>query len=468
MHIFVIAGIVFVVSLAGVSADVALDGNSRACQGLKYFSERQVSVAMPLLLQSINEVSNDFVALEYIGAAYSMAARRLANTKRTNRKHHKKLVKQEKSALQQACFYFRKAIVAYDHRHDTDGDQSTSVKKDIDPSNYPQIQYANDHRQVLRSYGDALRWLGRKNESRNVFERGVYLKLWKTATCRPLNPLPVVDFSKFKLPKNTKRVHNAYFLTNKLFSYILDPIQEKVLPALKEFFSVEVLQRNKRSYLRESLYSHFPWRPDSGGLARDGGWYSMTFVKDGIPNEEVLRYFPKLKEVFNEHWLENHPALLVKSGQVKLSLMTNGTHVRPHAGPSNSRLRMHCALIVPNAYTKETRSRGLFLRVGDRKKRWEIDQCFIFDESCEHEVKLPKNMDMPRLVLIVDFANILLETRDTYISNGINMKYLKKVKSQRSRDTIVQILDDEYYNFHENFERNARQNIEHSYQSDML
>ena len=77
-------------------------------------------------------------------------------------------------------------------------------------------------------------------------------------------------------------------------------------------------------------------------------------------------------------------------------------------------------------------------------------------------------MDMPRLVLIVDFANILLETRDGYINNGINMKYLKKAKSQRARDRIVQTLDNEYYNFHENLKRNARQGIENSYQADML
>ena len=95
----------------------------------------------------------------------------------------------------------------------------------------------------------------------------------------------------------------------------------------------------------------------------------MVFSRDGIPNEEVLRYFPKLKKVFSELWLETHPSLIVKSGQVKLSLMTNGTHVRPHAGPSNSRLRMHCALIVPNDYVKETRSRGLFLRVGNQKEK---------------------------------------------------------------------------------------------------
>eukprot|EP00944_MAST-04C_sp_MAST-4C-sp1_P013002 g13002.t1 len=466
MQFFVISVIIFV---AGVNADGAIDGNRRACAGLKYFSERQVSVAMPILLQSINEVQNDFVALEYIGAAYSMAARRLANLKRKNREHHKKLVKQEKDALQQACFYFGKAIAAYDYRHETDGDHSTTIKPNIDPSNYPQIQYANDHRQVLRSYGDALRWLGKKKESHSVFERGVYLKLWKTTTCRPINPLPVVEFAKLKSAQNVERDSNAYFLNNKLFSYILDPIQKKILPALKEIFSVKALRRNESLFLRESFYSsHFPWRPDSGGLARGGGWYSMVFSRDGIPNEEVLRYFPKLKKVFSELWLETHPSLIVKSGQVKLSLMTNGTHVRPHAGPSNSRLRMHCALIVPNDYVKETRSRGLFLRVGNQKKKWEIDQCFIFDESCEHEVKLPKSMDMPRLVLIVDFANILLETRDGYINNGINLKYLKKAKSQRVRERIMQTLDNEYYNFHENLKRNARQGIENSYQADML
>ena len=111
-------------------------------------------------------MQNDFVALEYIGAAYTMAARRLANRKRRI-EHHKKLVKQEKNALQQACFTFRKAIAAYDYRNGWN--HSTTVRENIDPLNY-QIEYANDH-QVLRSYGDALPgW--EEEKSRSVFERG--------------------------------------------------------------------------------------------------------------------------------------------------------------------------------------------------------------------------------------------------------------------------------------------------------
>lgn len=43
-----------------------------------------------------------------------------------------------------------------------------------------------------------------------------------------------------------------------------------------------------------------------------------------------------------------------KRGQVKFSLMSEGTHVHPHAGPTNCRLRAHLGLVVPE-HTGEIR-----------------------------------------------------------------------------------------------------------------
>lgn len=78
-------------------------------------------------------------------------------------------------------------------------------------------------------------------------------------------------------------------------------------------------------------------------------------------------------------------------GQVKFSVMQPGTHVWPHCGPTNCRLRAHLGLRVP---------RQTFLRVASRWRTWREGEWLIFDDSFEHEVW--HNGTTPRLVLIVD------------------------------------------------------------------
>lgn len=48
---------------------------------------------------------------------------------------------------------------------------------------------------------------------------------------------------------------------------------------------------------------------------------------------------------------EFEPAAGCRRGQVKFSVMEPGTHVWPHCGPTNCRLRAHLGLIVPSNVT---------------------------------------------------------------------------------------------------------------------
>ncbi|XP_062710576.1 aspartyl/asparaginyl beta-hydroxylase isoform X8 [Aedes albopictus] len=81
-----------------------------------------------------------------------------------------------------------------------------------------------------------------------------------------------------------------------------------------------------------------------------------------------------------------------KRGQVKFSVMHPGTHVWPHCGPTNCRIRAHLGLKVPS---------GTFIRVAEETRSWENGKWLIFDDSFEHEVW--HNGTSTRLVLIVDF-----------------------------------------------------------------
>ena len=55
------------------------------------------------------------------------------------------------------------------------------------------------------------------------------------------------------------------------------------------------------------------------------------------------------------------------------------------------------------------------MQVGTDFMTWSHDECFVFDESCEHAVFVPQNMSSIRVVLIVDFANPLLLHKKDYL-----------------------------------------------------
>ena len=71
--------------------------------------------------------------------------------------------------------------------------------------------------------------------------------------------------------------------------------------------------------------------------------------------------------------------------------MQPGTHVWPHTGPTNCRIRSHLGLVVPE---------GARLRVSNVTQSWTEGKVLIFDDSFEHEVW--HQGPSYRLVLIVD------------------------------------------------------------------
>uniref|UniRef100_A0AAX7VAV8 Un-named hu7910 n=1 Tax=Astatotilapia calliptera TaxID=8154 RepID=A0AAX7VAV8_ASTCA len=91
--------------------------------------------------------------------------------------------------------------------------------------------------------------------------------------------------------------------------------------------------------------------------------------------------------------LERFPeATGCKRGQIKFSVMQPGTHVWPHTGPTNCRLRMHLGLVIPK--------HGCKIRCTNETREWEEGKVLIFDDSFEHEVW--QEADSYRLIFIVD------------------------------------------------------------------
>jgi hypothetical protein len=100
--------------------------------------------------------------------------------------------------------------------------------------------------------------------------------------------------------------------------------------------------------------------------------------------------------------------------QAKLSRMAPGTRVLPHAGPTNLRLRLQ----LPIRVHQQSSSR---MRVGSQWRTWKVNESFVFDESCEHEVEVGGNL--PRTVLLMDFANPLLLSPRDYVSVAMRLTF---------------------------------------------
>ncbi|XP_039922212.1 aspartyl/asparaginyl beta-hydroxylase isoform X2 [Hirundo rustica] len=128
--------------------------------------------------------------------------------------------------------------------------------------------------------------------------------------------------------------------------------------------------------------------PEDENLREKGDWSQFTLWQQGRRNENACKSVPKTCAL-----LERFPeATGCRRGQIKYSVMHPGTHVWPHTGPTNCRLRMHLGLVIP----KE----GCRIRCAQENRDWEEGKVLIFDDSFEHEVW--QDAESYRLIFIVD------------------------------------------------------------------
>ncbi|XP_054035206.1 aspartyl/asparaginyl beta-hydroxylase [Dryobates pubescens] len=128
--------------------------------------------------------------------------------------------------------------------------------------------------------------------------------------------------------------------------------------------------------------------PEDENLREKGDWSQFTLWQQGRRNENACKSVPKTCAL-----LERFPeATGCRRGQIKYSIMHPGTHVWPHTGPTNCRLRMHLGLVIPQE--------GCRIRCAQENRTWEEGKVLIFDDSFEHEVW--QDAAAPRLIFIVD------------------------------------------------------------------
>lgn len=80
------------------------------------------------------------------------------------------------------------------------------------------------------------------------------------------------------------------------------------------------------------------------------------------------------------------------------SVLLPGTRIRPHVGYTNTVLRCHLGLVIPE---------GCALKVGDQTRSWQPGRCLVFDDTTLHSAW--NAAERERAVLIVDVKRPELE-----------------------------------------------------------
>ena len=278
--------LILALSLISISKSSKNVKNHDKCVGLRYFKERRVDLAVKHLLRS--DTQNDEDTAIALAASFSMMARRLSTIEGEE--------EMERNALRSAVEYFEIA---------ERGSSSKKMKIECVEN------IVQDAEQIVRSHGDALAWLGKRTEARELFERS---GLWSDPTCRPR--------TKYLEAPNLEYIINDHVIITQLLP---------LLPFLREITNDDRMLTNRNDLLSRG------WTSETAGLHRGKRRWWMRFLF--VNGKEQEPTYPFLMNL-----VQRIPALNLRQGQIKLSLMRPGTSVRPHAGPTNGRLRVHCLL----------------------------------------------------------------------------------------------------------------------------
>lgn len=111
------------------------------------------------------------------------------------------------------------------------------------------------------------------------------------------------------------------------------------------------------------------------------------------------------------------------AGWLGFSAMAPHTHVAPHCGVTNAKLRCHVPLeLVPG---------GSRMRVGDSVHYWTEGEVLVFDDSFEHEVW--NDSDKRRVLLIFDIYHPALDAEEIAF-----LSFMEQCTVQQSYDQTMQ------------------------------
>lgn len=116
----------------------------------------------------------------------------------------------------------------------------------------------------------------------------------------------------------------------------------------------------------------FGFTPVEEPLLGDGRWDQVVFYEAGQRFLRAAELFPATAAV-----IDDLPEAVRGAGVIMFSWLHPGSHIVPHCGQTNARLRIHLGIKTPP---------GVHIRVHDKIFTWTAGKCLVFDDSIEHEV----------------------------------------------------------------------------------
>ncbi|KAL7638773.1 UNVERIFIED_CONTAM: hypothetical protein RMT77_010307 [Armadillidium vulgare] len=260
--------------------------------------------------------------------------------------------------------------------------KSTDESSLIQASDYLERGINSDAEGVhdVRMYyhlGDALQRLGQNDRAYQVFDEGVKRGLFLSRYQRSTINVKNLKGKPLWTPEETTYEH--FF--------------KKVQSHWKEISREGKLALN----INDEGKPNIGFRQEKENLREKGSWKQLELFARGEKHTENCKLTPFTCSLIEEF----KPAAGCKSGQSKFSVMDPGTHVFPHTGPTNHRLRSHLGLVTPE---------GARIRILNDTLTWEEGKLIIFDDSFEHEVWNDGNSF--RLILIIDVWHPELSTNE--------------------------------------------------------
>jgi aspartate beta-hydroxylase len=144
---------------------------------------------------------------------------------------------------------------------------------------------------------------------------------------------------------------------------------------------------------------------ESERIRRQGAWDVLMLYERGRKKTENCDRCPVTTRL-----VEAHDTVRTFAGLIYFSRMKPGTHIAPHRGPTNMRLRCHLGIEVPEG--------DCGLRVGSETRGWRQGECIVFDDSFEHEAW--NHTARARIVLIVDLWHPDLSPSEVRLLEGLH------------------------------------------------
>ncbi|XP_072163756.1 aspartate beta-hydroxylase domain-containing protein 2-like [Diadema setosum] len=179
--------------------------------------------------------------------------------------------------------------------------------------------------------------------------------------------------------------------------------------ALEDIFDISLqsdirLLENRAKDVREDfdrLYMQYVGGDGAGWATNNvptGSWIVFHLWNQGRKIEENCGRCPRTVSILEQ--LESRMSG-VSFGYACFSVLRPGSHITPHYGPCNLRIRCHLGLHIPERCS---------LTVAGETRRWREGECLLFDDSYLHEAEnagdgAVSSGSGPRAILMVDFWN---------------------------------------------------------------